>query len=270
MEIYKRLGRLQARQGKTAEALKAWATLASLFPQDRFALQELGELLTEEEQLDEAIKYYNRLADLSKDDGYRRLITRVEVGQIQVRQGKLKTAIATFDECLAQVEPESWVARDIRRRIEEIFLRSDDLNGLSEYYRDRLKRQPDDLNAMVRLAATTDRLGDRKAALEQYRAAVKLAPARKDLREAMIAELVRADKLAEALAEAVALAEKNPADIDAWKRVGELSLKAASPADRSKAEAEALEAWRRIAALRPADPALAVQAAELCRQAAGI
>jgi tetratricopeptide (TPR) repeat protein len=270
MEIHKKLGRLYARQAKTADALQVWSELADLFPDDRMVLEELAELLAEEEQYDEAIRRYERLAELSKEDLYKRLTARVEIGQILVRQGKMKSAVDAFDACVAEVDPDSWLAGDIRRRVEEIFLRTDDLAGLAEYYRERLKRHADELTSMVRLAATTSRLGDRDAALEQYRAAVKLAPTRKDLREAIIDELVRAEKFTDAVGESESLVEKYPTDVQYLRQLGELHIKAATDSNRTEAEARALDVWKSIAAIRPNDASLAVQVAELCRKAAGI
>jgi hypothetical protein len=55
LELHKRLGRLLARQGKSADALEVWSNLAELFPGDRFVIEELAELLAEEAQVDAAI-----------------------------------------------------------------------------------------------------------------------------------------------------------------------------------------------------------------------
>ena len=267
MDVYKRLGRLHLRQGRSDEALKVWSEMAEAFPNDRFALEELARLLSEEEQFEEAIKRYNELIKLAKDNLYKQLVARVEIGQIQVRQGKLETAIKTFESCLDQVKPDSWNADDIRRRIEEIFSRSDDLAGLAEYYRERLKKHPDDLNSMVRLAATTARLGDEGAALKQYRAAVKLAPSRRDLRETLIGELARAKKFDDAIAESEELLKAFPKDVEILRDLGHLYLRA-TPEESDKrddAETKALATWKKIAEVRDNDALLAVQVAELCR-----
>ena len=60
MDIYKRLGRLQLAEGKKKEALTAWSKLLEVFPNNVRVLQELAELLSVEEQFDEAIKRYQR------------------------------------------------------------------------------------------------------------------------------------------------------------------------------------------------------------------
>ena len=272
MDVYKKLGRLHARQGRSDDALKVWSEMSEAFPDDRFALEELARLLSEEEQFEEAIKRYNELIKLAKDNLYKQLVARVEIGQIQVRQGKLQTAIKTFESCLDQVKPDSWNADDIRRRIEEIFQRSDDLDGLAEYYRERLKKHPDDLNSMVRLAATTARLGDLEAALKQYRAAVKLAPTRRDLRETLVSELSRAKRFAEAITESEALLAAYPKDVEIMRELGLLYLRSqpAESVKRDEVETKALAVWKRISDVRPSDPLLAVQVAELCRQTVDI
>ena len=105
LEVYKRLGRLHLRQGNQKQALAVWEKLAKSFPDDKRVLQELAQLLTEEEQFEEAIGHYQQLIKLSGSDLYRKLTSRMEIGQIQVRQGKLKTAIGTFESCLEQVRP---------------------------------------------------------------------------------------------------------------------------------------------------------------------
>lgn len=269
LDLSKKLGRLHLRQGETAEALRVWSELAAQFPDDRFIIQDLAELLAEEEQFDEAIRRYEQLADISKGDLYQRLVARVDIGQIQARQGKRQTAIATFEECLDSVRPDSWNADDIRRRIEETFLRSDDLTGLADYYRTRLKNHPDDLASMVRLAGTFARLGNSAAAINHYQQALKLAPTRHDIRQQLIGELVRDGQWAAAVAQAETLVEQSPGDVEALRLLGQLNLQAAGD-DRKAAEDKALAAWRKIAALRPDDALLAVQLAELCREAAGI
>jgi tetratricopeptide (TPR) repeat protein len=114
------------------------------------------------------------------------------------------------------------------------------------------------------------RSGQAAEAVARYRAALALAPSRRDLREALIGELTRSRQYAEALAECRRLAESLPKDVDVLKRLGQLTLKAAPEAKRAEAETQAVEVWTRIAAIRPDDPVLALEVAEVCRQAAAV
>lgn len=268
LEIYKKLGRLYLRQGKSRDATATWSEIAEKFPGDRAVLEELAELLTDEEQFDEAMRRWEQVAALSKDDLYRQLLARVEIAQLRVRTGNSKDAITLFDQTLDEVDPDSWLARDIERRIEEVFQQGQDSTGLVAHYEGRLQRRADDLNSLVRLAAALGRAGKPQDALTRYRAAVKLAPGRRDIREALVRELVRAGQNPEAIAECGELATRNPDAADVLRMLGQLHLDAASPADRKEAELKAIETWKRIAAIRPNDPMLAVQVAEACRHAA--
>ncbi|NOX53366.1 MAG: tetratricopeptide repeat protein, partial [Planctomycetes bacterium] len=269
IQTLKTLGRVHLHQGDRDSALEAWERLADTFPEDAIALQELAELLAQEELFDEAIRRYQQLARLAKGDLYRQLLAHIEIGEIQVRQGKLQTAIQTFGRCLDQVKPNSWLAADIRRRIEAIFVRADDRVGLVAYYRKRLKAHPDDLESMVRLAAALAQLGQTDAALEQYRSAIKVAPSRADLREKLIDELTRQKDYPAAIDEAQRLVKREPNNVDYLERLGRLYLDSGQP-DPDTAADQALQVWKRIAEVRPEDPLAAVRVAELCREAAGI
>lgn len=268
LEIFKKLGRLYLRQGQTGAATDTFRQMAETFPNDRQVLEELAELLTEENQLDEAIGRWEQVAALSKDDPYRQLLARVEVAQLQAQQGNVKTAVKSFDQTLDQLDPESWLAKDINRRIEETFQQKGDLNGLATYYFERLARHPDDLGTMVRLAGTFAQAGRQAEAIQRYQAAVKLAPSRRDIREAMIRELVRAGQFPEAIGQCEELAERHPGDVEVLRMLGQLHLDGASVDNRKEAELKAIETWNRIGAIRPQDPTLAVQVAEACRRAA--
>jgi len=268
VDIYKRLGRLQAAQGETEKALATWSELADKFPDDRFALEELAELLAEEEQFEPAIERYRQLATLAKDP-YRKLTASVEIGQLQVRQGKLETAVETFEQSLQEVRPDSWLAKDIWRRIEEVFLRSNDLSGLAAYYEERLKQHPKDLTTMTRYAGALAKLGRGDEALEQYRTTLEVAPSRDDIRELVIDELIKHDDYDAAIEQAKTLVEQHPRDVKYLRQLGELHLKAAGD-DKPAGEERALAVWRKIAELEPSDAQSALQLAEICRNAAGI
>jgi tetratricopeptide (TPR) repeat protein len=123
---------------------------------------------------------------------------------------------------------------------------------------------------MVRLAAVLAQSGDQRESVEQYRAAERLAPNRRDVREALVRQLVRMGEYSGAIEQCEQLAERHAQDADVLRMLGQLYLDAATPADRKEAEAKAIETWKRIAALRPQDPASAVQVAAACRRAAGI
>lgn len=271
LDVLKRLGRLHTRNGEAEKAQAVWKKLTTQFPGDRLALEELAELLVEEEQFEEAIKQYQQLETLAKGNKFQQLSARVEIGQIQVRQGKLKTAISTFETCLADLRTSSWQAKDIRRRIEQIFERSDDLTGLAQYYQEWLKKRPQDLEVRLQLARVLSQSGKRDEAIKQYEEALEVAPSHLGMRRALITEYVAADRIDDAIDETEQLIKLRKDDIESMLLLGDLYLQRKDSTDqRSQAEDEALQAWTKIALIREADPLLALKVAEKCRATVGI
>jgi tetratricopeptide (TPR) repeat protein len=268
LEMARRLGQIQLRQGKSRDAIATWSRLIERFPNDRHVLAELAELLTDEAQYDEAIQRWEQVIAASGEDRHARLSAQVAIAQLQLRKGNPETSLKLFDQALGQVDPESWQARDIQRRIETLFQQRNDPAGLVDYYRKRLKDRPDDLSGRILLAGALRKANRGDEAIKEYRAVIKSAPGRRDLREALIEELTRVGNRAEALAEARTLAEAYPREVEVLKRLGRLILSAATEEKRRDAEEEASRVWSRIGAIRPDDPDLALQVAELCRQAA--
>ncbi|MBM83683.1 MAG: hypothetical protein CMJ78_24250 [Planctomycetaceae bacterium] len=270
IDVYKRLGQLYVRQDQIDDALKTWNALADKYPTDRFTLQELARLLTEAGQYDEAIERNKQLIVLAKQQLHQQLKAKLEIGRIQGLQGKTKQSLATFEKCLDELKPGSWQANDIRQRIENVFLNRSDEAGLGEYYRKRLLKHPDDLDARIRLARTTSRLGKVTDAIKQYREAIDQAPTRIDIRESLVDELTRTRRFSMAIDEINAILKVEPKNTDWLTRLGQLYLDSALPNQREEYQKKALAAWSRIPEIRPDDPLLSVQVAELCRKAVRI
>ena len=100
--------------------------------------------------------------------------------------------------------------RDLK--IEEVFLRTDDQDGLAKYYAAWLDKNHEDIEAMARLGrslAVQGRAAEARAWLDK---AVKLAPSRRALRLALIEQLVQEKKFAEAYphAEEIKQLPQNP------------------------------------------------------------
>ena len=56
---------------------------------------------------------------------------RIEAADLKLRIGRDHEALAGFESLLAGLNPESWLYREVRRRIEEVFLKGDDPSGLA-------------------------------------------------------------------------------------------------------------------------------------------
>jgi tetratricopeptide (TPR) repeat protein len=266
LEAYRQLGRLYFQQGRPAEAHQSWEQMAAAFPNDRRVLKDMAVWLTREQRYGAAIRAWERLADASADDGSLQTQARIEIAQLHEQAGQFKRAIELFDAILDTVRPNSWLAQHVRRRIEEAFVRRDDVAGWIAYFRERLKRRPDELESRVQLARALGQSGQNAEALDQYRAAAELAPRRRDIRETWIQALVRERQFATALEQSQKLADLFPSDADVLETLGELHLRNGDGSSR-RAEQKAAAVWKRIAEIRPDDPLSAVRVAEIARRA---
>ncbi len=265
LEIFQQLGRIHQRAHRTEEALKTWQRLEALFPDDPRVQEQIAVVLVEEGEYGLALPRYEQLANLVDDD-YRRTMFRIEAAELKIRENRRPDGIADFEALLADLNPESWLYRDVRRRIEEVFLRSGDQDGLVGYYEKWLESHPQDVDGMARLArflASSARVPEATKWMEK---ALKLAPTRTELRKAFIDQLVDDQRYSEAIEQYKLLVESAPGNPDFLRDWGKLVAK---NKDLSKEirEVEAARIWRQIMAARPDDALTTVQVADLFRHA---
>src|SRR5262249_43162258 len=153
---------------------------------------------------------------------------------------------------LGRLESESWLHREVRRKIEEVFLRNDDQAGLARSYEAWVAAHPDDVEALARLGRSLASQGRAAEARQRLGQAGKVAPRRRDLRQALAEQLVREGKVGEAAQQYEAMAKADPNNPDTLREWGRLLLKdtARPEADRKQAAAAV---WRRMADGRPKD-----------------
>ncbi|HEV3121804.1 MAG TPA: tetratricopeptide repeat protein, partial [Isosphaeraceae bacterium] len=265
LEIFQALGRVHQRAHRTELALGVWNRLEALFPADLRVQEQIAEALVGQNDLPGALARYLRLASNTRDR-YRQAQYKLEAADIKVRLKRAPEAIADFEALLGQLDPESWLFREVRRQVEHVFLRNDDQTGLVNYYEGWLRKTPDDIGAMARLAHTLAGQGRQADARKWLDQAVKLAPGRKELRLALVDVLVADKDFAGAAAQFEVLSKADPLNPDTLRAWGQMLLK-----DTSQSEAQrklaAAAVWRRLLEAKPKDPAVAVQVAELLRQA---
>ena len=265
LPIFQSLGRVHQRAQRTDKALEVWTRLERLFPGDAGVQEQIAATLAEEGQADQALPRYESLAKLVKDD-YRRTVFLVEAAELKVKLKRSAEGIADLEILLASLNPSSWLHRDVRRRIENVFLRTDDQDGLAKYYEAWIGKNPEDVDAMARLARILARQARVPEAQQWLDKALKLAPSRKELRLAFIQQLVDDQRYAEAIAQFELLDRAEPNNPDYLREWGKLILR-----DTSRPKQERLHAaeviWRRLVAARPKDPLIATQVADLLRHA---
>ncbi|MDR3639221.1 MAG: DUF1583 domain-containing protein [Isosphaeraceae bacterium] len=265
LEIYQALGRIYQRAHRTEQALGVWSRLEAQFPDDLRVKEQIADILAEESQNEPALKRYNELV-AKVTDPYRKVQLRVEAAELKVRLGKSPDALADFESLLGQLNPDSWLYREVRRKIEEVFLRNDDLAGLALYYEGWVKKAPEDVEALARLGRTLAQQGRAAEARTWLEKAVKLAPKRRELRLALIEQLVQDKKIKEAEQQYEALSKNEPNNPDVIREWGRMILRDASRPEPERKQAAAA-VWMRLAQARENDAVVTAQVADLLRQA---
>ncbi len=265
LDIFQALGRVYQRAQRTDKALDVWSRLEKLFPDDSRVQEQIATTLIEESQFDQALPRLEKLAS-STDDKYRQSMFRIDIAEVKVKLKKTSDALADFEKLLAELNPDSWLHRDVRKRIEDVFLRSDDLAGLAKYYEKWLEKNPTDVDVFARLAknlATQGRVPEARAWLEKGLVA---APTNKPLRQGLIDQLVFEQNFTAAAQQYEALDKADPNNPDTLREWGKILMR-----DPSKPEADrrvaAAAVWKRLLEKKPNDPVTTSQVADMMRSA---
>lgn len=265
LEIFQQLGRVHQRAQRNDAALAVWKRLESLFPNDPRVQEQIAVTLVEEGQYAVALPRYEQLVKLVHDD-YRRTMFQIEVAELKIRQNRRDEGLADFENILAELNPDSWLHHDVRRRIEEVFLRTGDQDGLVKYYERWAGRHPEDVDAMARLAKFLASAARVPEAMQWMEKALKLAPKRIELRRAFIEQLVDEQRFSDAIAQYALLAKAESGNSDLLREWGKLVLRDKSQ-DIEKRKAEATRIWQEIVAAHSKDAVTLSQVADLFRQA---
>jgi tetratricopeptide (TPR) repeat protein len=264
LDIFQALGRVYQRAQRSEKALGVWNRLEQMFPDDLRVQEQIASTLVEEGQYEQALPRLEKLVKKT-EDRYRQATLIMEAADLKVRLKQTPKALADFEKLLSELDADSWLYKEVRRKIEEVYTRNDDQAGLAKYYDEWLKKNPQDIEAYARLAktlTTQGRLPEAKATLEK---ALPLAPSRRDLRQALIEQLLQEGKSAEAAAQYEALAKSDPNNSDIIRDWGKVLYR-----DQSKPEAErkaaAVAIWKKLIEKKPKDPLAHTQLADLLRQ----
>ncbi len=265
LPIFQALGRVHQQAQRVDEALAVWTRLEKMFPGDPRVQEDIATTLVEEGQYAEALVRYEALAKHSADD-YRKTMYRIQAADLKIKTNRSADGIADLEDLLKTLNPQNWLFREVRHHIEEVFLRSSDDDGLAKYYEKWLDSNPEDVDAMARVARVLARQGRVPEAQQWLDRALRLAPSRKELRLAFIDQLVDQQRFEAAIAQYVELDKADPNNPDYLRNWGKLILRDTS---RPKAErqANAEKVWRRMTEARATDPLIAAQVADLFRYA---
>jgi tetratricopeptide (TPR) repeat protein len=226
-------------------ALQAWQDYAQAFPEDPFVLEEAAEALMEAGRLAEARTMLEKLRAGTANDPARAVSAALLLAEVECLSGRKTDALKIYREVLAEVAVASWLQREIRARIENLFRRDDDLPGLVEFYQARLKEVPGDLEAALALASVLEELGRTKDAMAVLAEVTAKAPDRKDVALRLAGLYLQAERTEDAEKVLTALALRFPQDPAILTRQGEAQWQAFK-LGKGTAEA-ALATWRQLA-----------------------
>ena len=265
LEISQDLGRIYQRTNRNEEALAVWKRLEATFPGDQQVQEEIASILADEGARDAALERYDTLAKNHKDK-FRQIEMSIRANQLRAEMGQRDTALTNFESILQKVNPDSWLYRDVRRRIDEVFLTSNDYDGLIQYYRKWIEAHPDDIEAMMRIGRqlSIQRRGAEAQAL--FRQAIERAPSKAEARQLLVDALVSENKFPEAAKEMSLMVDLEPDNIDRLVRWGELIMsdEAIEVTERRK---QASLVWQRMLTKRANDAVTVSRVADLVRGA---
>jgi tetratricopeptide (TPR) repeat protein len=265
LDTFQALGRVYQRAQRPEKALDVWNRLEKLYPDDARVQDQIASTLVEEGDYAQALPRLEKLAKAT-DDKYRQATLRMDIADLKVKLKRSPEALADFEKLLGELNPDSWLHRDVRRRIEDVFLRNDDLAGLAKYYEKWLESNKTDVDAIARLAKNLVAQGRTPEARKWLEEGIKVAPTNRSLRQALIDQYVFEQNYAAAAQQYEAMDKNDPNNPDILREWGKLIMRdAAKPEADRRAAAAAV--WKRMLDKKPNDPVTTSQVADLMRTA---
>lgn len=265
MEMYLALGRIHQRSQKRTEALKVWTRWEQQFPNDARVQEQIANTLLEEEDFEAALPRFEALARAARDK-YRQSQFQVEIAEIKIRLGQIDQGIQELEAQLGQLNPDNWLYRDVRRRIEATYLKRNDEAGLLAYYEEWLNKNPEDLDAISRVAKLSIRRDRGNQPEKWLLRGLKLAPSNAPLRRTLIGYLIAQRRYSDAIEQYEELDRREPNNPDTIRDWGRLILQdSARPLELRQQQAG--KVWEKLLIARPNDAHAVLQVADLFRQA---
>ena len=261
--VFQELGRLYQRMRRGDDAIAVWNRMEKFFPGDAQVQEQIAVVLAEEGASAEALSRFEALAKTTKDR-FRKVEMAMRAAQLKESLGKREEALADFEKLLTQVNPDSWIYTDLRTRIDNVFLTRNDYDGLANYYTKWMEKNPDDIDAMLRIGRLLSVQRRSPEAKAWFAKAIERAPSNPEPRLALIDALERDREFGPAAEAMQALAEVQPDNPDTIVRWGELIFSNQQIPEAKRAN-DAAEVWNKLLAKRGEDPVTVARVADLLR-----
>ena len=211
LEAAKLTGKSWMREGKSAEAVKAWDALLAAHPGDEDLLEDLVESAAAEGETDQALAYVGKLIEASTDP-YKKTLRAMRRGDLLAQAGKNDEAAEAYAATLAQVGEGSWLEREVLAQIEKVFRKQDRLADLSTELKKLAEANPRRLLIHRQLAKLEAAQGETDSAIGRFREVLKRSPGDRELREEFVRLLSDGERFDDAAAEMEKMIELAPAD----------------------------------------------------------
>lgn len=278
LDVFQTLGRVQQRLQSGDKVVEVWSRLEKLVPNDPRVPELIARTLLDDGHLDAALPRFEKLSAAAADP-YRRSELELELIDIRLKLGQTERALAESDKLLSTLKPDHWLFRETRQRVEQSFLNRDDAVGLVKHYEERLAKQLDDFDAVVRLSRALVLQGNSPEARSKLEAAIKLAPNSADLRIELIGLLEQDQRFADVVAQYEQLDRIEPNHPDHVRDWGFAVLKLKSQESDAKDQKSeddgererrlakrAATIWRKLVEAKPDDAVVVAQVAGLLWQ----
>ncbi len=166
--LTERMGQVLLREGRPAEAEKAFREVIQDDPKNPEVQDGLGLALLMQSRFEESLPYLDKAVDLAPQNASYRNNRGVALMEL----GKYKEAAADFDAAEQSVNPDDRLSATINRG--RLLQRQGDFAGAQQAFTNALARDPQSFAAAFGRAAAREAAGDLEGAAEDYLTAIKL------------------------------------------------------------------------------------------------
>jgi len=245
-ELQLSLARAYQRSGRAEQALALWRELVAANPQDATLATEAGEAFMTAGDYAGAREVFSRLADGNSADAFTAVRARARLAQVAEMEGDIDAAFEILHACLEQTDPQGWLHRDLRTRLETLYLAHGRLDELAARYEAGIERKGRALEAALGLARIARQAHDYAEEARWRKAAAEWAPSRHAYKLALAQAQARAGHEEAALQTLRAYLRHEPVDPAAHRLLGTIHWERHRRTGEAGAREDAIAAWRRL------------------------
>ena len=265
LPVYQELHRAFRRCRQPEKAREVLTRMEQLFAYDLRVKEQIAIGLNDDGDFEAALQRYSQLATLHRDP-HQATQFSFAAAQLKARLRRTDEAIQDLEQQMETLDPESWLYREARRRIEDILRQSSDPLALVTYYERWIAIHPDDVDGMIRLAKALASNGRAPESLPWYTKALDRAPSSVKLHQAYIDQLISEEKYQQAIAQYERLYSYQSDNADILEAWGQLYLQLPDLPQNAR-RSKAAEVWQLMLKDSPEDVVKVAHVAALMHRA---